>query len=74
MAERIVAVRKNGQGSIIKMKLSNGDIVDYKEAQQMALDGLLEHVDINRGKDGDMHLRSTPDSDESNNLSNMPLF
>ncbi|KGX85576.1 DUF3892 domain-containing protein [Pontibacillus litoralis] len=74
MANHIVAVRKNGQGSIIKMKLSNGQVVDYKEAQQMARDGQLAHVDLIKGKDGADHLRSEPDGDSSNNLSNLPLF
>jgi hypothetical protein len=27
-----------------------------------------------KGRDGDIHLRSIPDGDPSNNLDNMPLF
>lgn len=74
MGEKIVAVRKNNQGSIIEMKLSSGQVVGYKEAQQMARDGMLEHVNLIRGKDNEEHLRSEPDSDPTNNLANLPLF
>ncbi|UOQ44500.1 DUF3892 domain-containing protein [Halobacillus salinarum] len=74
MAERIIAVRKNGQGSIVEMKLSSGEVVDYKQAQQMAREGALDHVNLFRGKDGEEHLRSDPDGDVSNNLDNLPSF
>ncbi|ELK45102.1 DUF3892 domain-containing protein [Halobacillus sp. ACCC02827] len=74
MPERIVAVRKNGQGSIIEMQLSSGDVVDYKQAHEMARNGELEHVNLIRGKDGEDHLRSEPDGITSNNLDNLPTF
>ncbi|MYL35175.1 DUF3892 domain-containing protein [Pontibacillus yanchengensis] len=74
MADRIIAVRKNNNGSIVEMKLSSGQVVDYKQAQQMAREGQLEHVDLTRGKDGEDHLRSQPDGDPTNNLDNMPHF
>lgn len=74
MSEKVVAVRKNSKGSIVELKLSSGEVVDYKKAQQMAKSGEIEHLDVNVGKDGDEHLRSTPDGDPSNNLANLPLF
>ncbi|MBH0229792.1 DUF3892 domain-containing protein [Halobacillus yeomjeoni] len=74
MPERIVAVRKNGQGSIKEMKLSSGTVVDYKTAHEMAKNGEIEHVQLINGKDGELHLRSQPDGDPTNNLDNMPSF
>ena len=74
MAEQIVAVQKNEDGDIVKMKLSSGQVVDYKQAQQMADNGELEHVNTFKGRDGDKHLRSDADGDPSNNLDNLPKF
>ncbi|SDO47735.1 Protein of unknown function [Halobacillus aidingensis] len=74
MPERIVAVRKNGQGSIVEMQLSSGQVIDYKRAHEMARSGELEHVNLIRGKDGEDHLRSEPDGIQSNNLDNLPSF
>ncbi|WP_018932730.1 DUF3892 domain-containing protein [Gracilibacillus lacisalsi] len=74
MAEQIVAVQKNEDGDIVKMKLSSGQVVDYKQAQQMADNGEIEHVNTFKGRDGDKHLRSNADGDPSNNLDNLPQF
>ncbi|WP_019119747.1 DUF3892 domain-containing protein [Brevibacillus massiliensis] len=70
----VVAVRKNGDGDIIKLKLSDGNEVDYLVAQRLAEQGMIENVQVFKGRDGDIHLRSIPDGDPSNNLDNMPLF
>ncbi|OQM45873.1 DUF3892 domain-containing protein [Anoxybacillus sp. PDR2] len=74
MSEKVVAVRKNGDGDIVELKLSSGRIVDYKQAQVMAQNGEIEGVNTFRGKDGDWHLRSNADGDPSNNLDNLPTF
>ncbi|MFM1655224.1 DUF3892 domain-containing protein [Brevibacillus sp. B_LB10_24] len=70
----VVAVRKNGDGDIIKLKLSDGNEVDYLVAQRLAEQGMIENVQVFKGRGGDIHLRSIPDGDPSNNLDNMPLF
>lgn len=72
--DQIVAVRKNGDGDIIEMKLSSGQVVDYKQAQQMAKSGQIVNVNVFRGRDGDEHIRSNADGDPSNNLDNLPTF
>ncbi|RWZ60150.1 DUF3892 domain-containing protein [Halobacillus fulvus] len=74
MADHIVAVRKDEQGRIVEMQLSSGSVVDYKEAHNMARNGLIERVQLIRGKDGKDHLRSIPDGDPSNNLDQLPTF
>ncbi|MFC3800160.1 DUF3892 domain-containing protein [Cohnella sp. GCM10012308] len=72
--EQVVAVRKNGDGDIVELKLSSGQVVGYKEAQQMAKNDRIENVNVFRGRDGDEHLRSNPDGREDNNLDNLPGF
>jgi len=72
--EDVVAVRKNGDGDIVELKLSSGRVVDYLAAQQLAKQGVIRHVNVFRGRDGDEHLRSDADGDPSNNLDNLPSF
>lgn len=72
--EQVAAVRKNGDGDIVELKLSSGQVVDYKTAQQMAKMGQIQNVNVFRGRDGDEHLRSNPDGREDNNLDNLPTF
>jgi hypothetical protein len=73
-AEQVVAVRKNGDGDIVEMKLSSGEVVDYKTAQSMSKQGILQHTNVFKGRDGEEHLRSDADGDPSNNLDNLPTF
>ena len=72
--QRVVAVRKNADGDIVELKLSSGQVVDYKQAQQMARDGLIAGVNVFRGRDGEPHLRSDPDGRKDNNLDELPTF
>ncbi|WP_239613763.1 DUF3892 domain-containing protein [Cohnella mopanensis] len=72
--QQIVAVRKNGDGDIVEFQLSSGQVVGYKEAQQMAKNEQIENVNVFKGRDGDEHLRSDPDGREDNNLDNLPTF
>ena len=72
--EHVVAVRKNGDGDIVELKLSSGRVVDYLEAQAMAKNNQLYNVQVFRGRDGEEHLHSVPDGRKDNNLDNLPLF
>jgi hypothetical protein len=74
IAEKVVAVRKNGDGDIVELKLSSGDVVDYKRAQSMVQNGEIEGLNVFKGRDGDPHLRSNADGDPSNNLDNLDTF
>ncbi|MGC5327263.1 DUF3892 domain-containing protein [Brevibacillus sp. SYSU BS000544] len=73
-APTVVAVRKNSDGNITKLKLSNGNEVDTLVAQQLVSQGLIANVEVLEGRDGGKHLRSIPDQDSSNNLDNLPEF
>lgn len=72
--EQVIAVRKNGDGDIVELKLSSGNVVNYKQAQQMAKNGEIEHVNVFKGRDGQPHLRSDADGFKENNLDNLPSF
>ncbi|CAG7622019.1 DUF3892 domain-containing protein [Paenibacillus allorhizosphaerae] len=72
--EHVVAVRKNGEGDIVELKLSSGQVVDYQEAQQMVKNGQIANANVFKGRDGEEHLRSNPDGDPSNNFDNLPGF
>ncbi|WP_240468684.1 DUF3892 domain-containing protein [Gracilibacillus sp. YIM 98692] len=53
---------------------NTGQVVDYKQAQQMADNDEIENVNTFKVRDGDKHLRSDADGDPSNNLDNLPPF
>jgi hypothetical protein len=72
--EQVVAVRKNGDGDIIELQLSSGKVVDYKAAQLMVSNNEIQNLNLFRGRDNEMHLRSNADADPSNNLDNLPTF
>lgn len=72
--EEVVAVRKNGDGDIIELKLTSGKVVDYKTAQSMVKNNEIYNLNVFKGRDGDEHLRSNADGREDNNLDNLPLF
>ncbi|MFC5467939.1 DUF3892 domain-containing protein [Cohnella suwonensis] len=72
--QQIVAVRKNGDGDIVELQLSSGQVVGYKEAQTMAKNDQIDNVNVFKGRDGDEHLRSNPDGRTDNNLDNLPTF
>ncbi|MFC0213149.1 DUF3892 domain-containing protein [Paenibacillus chartarius] len=71
---QVTAVRKNGDGDIVELQLSNGQSVDYKTAQQMVRGGQIAGLNVFTGRDGEPHLRSNADGDPSNNLDNLPEF
>jgi hypothetical protein len=72
--QQVVAVRKNGDGDIVQLQLSNGQVVDYKQAQQIVRERQIANLNVFTGRDGEPHLRSNADGDPSNNLDNLPTF
>lgn len=71
----IVAVSKF-HDNISQVKFETGEILDIKEAIEMAEKDLINHVNTGgtRGDDPHKTLRSNPDGDPSNNLDNLPQF
>jgi hypothetical protein len=72
--QQVVAVRKNGDGDIVELQLSSGQVVSYQEAQQMAKNDQIDNVNVFKGRDGDEHLRSDADGRKDNNLDQLPTF
>lgn len=72
--EEVIAVRKNGDGDIVELKLTSGKVVDYKTAQSMVKNNEIQNLNVFRGRDNEEHLRSNPDGREDNNLDNLPTF
>ncbi|WP_284239199.1 DUF3892 domain-containing protein [Paenibacillus glycanilyticus] len=72
--EEVVAVRKNGDGSIVELQLTSGRVVDYKTAQSMVKNNEIAGLNVFRGRDHEEHLRSDPDGRTDNNLDNLPTF
>ncbi len=68
----IVAQMKSG-GDVSGYQLSNGQVVDMQQAISMTKQGQIKGVGVatNQGKE---YLRSLPDSDPANNLSNLPTI
>lgn len=73
MPEKIVAVRKNGDGDIMAIKTETGRELDYPQAISEAKSGNLAHVDVYE-RYGREILRSEPDGIKENNLDNLPQF
>jgi len=71
--EKIVAVRKNGEGDLIAFKTESGRELDYLEALTEAKSGKLAHVDVFHKYGRDI-LRSEPDGISENNLDELPEF
>ncbi|KIL34261.1 hypothetical protein SD71_21130 [Cohnella kolymensis] len=61
-------------GAIAAVQLQNGSVVDIATAIGMAEAGLIEDVNTGRNREGQKTLRSYPDGEQSNNLSNLPRF
>lgn len=72
--DRITAIKSSSSGEIEAYELSSGRIITKEEAIGLARDGKIEGVQVLESKNGEEYLRSRPDDDESNNLSELPKF
>lgn len=70
-AKEIVKFIKQ-DNEVVGYVLSSGEKVSVKEAIKLAKEGMLEHVGVSVSRGGNEYIRSLPDDDESNNLSNLP--
>ncbi len=66
----IIAQIKNA-GDVTGYKLSNGQTVDMQTAVTMTKNGQIKGVGVATNQ-GSEYLRSLPDRNEANNLSNLP--
>lgn len=71
---KIVKVKKNSTGDITDVMFENGDIHSIDDAVNMAIDHLIEGVNVGTSKNGKRYLRSNPNGTEDDNLDNLPQF
>jgi hypothetical protein len=74
MNRRIIKIRKDSEGDITDVMLSNGDICPLNHAISLAREGALEGVQVSRGKDGGLFMRVETSDMGGQNLSNLPSF
>ncbi|WP_326513584.1 DUF3892 domain-containing protein [Clostridium intestinale] len=72
--DKITAIKSGSSGEIEAYELSSGKIITKEEAVGLARDGKIDGVQVLESKNGEEYLRSRPDDDESNNLSELPKF
>lgn len=71
-AQQIVGVTKS-KGKISGYKLSSGNIISKDEGISLARQGGIKGVGISSRK-GNEYLKSIPDGNDNNNLSNLPTI
>lgn len=72
--DRITAIKSSSNGEIEAYELSSGRIITKEEAIGLARNGKIDGVQVLESRKGEEYLRSKPDDDESNNLSELPKF
>jgi hypothetical protein len=71
---KIVAVKKDDNGTIEQYKLDNNQVVNVNEAIEMVKQNQIENCNVFTTKSGSEAIRSNRDEDKSNNLDNLPSF
>lgn len=71
---RITKVQEDDNYDIKAVMLDDGSTHGIEEAISMAKSNQIEGVNVGKDKLGRDTLRSNPDDDTSNNLSNLPRF
>lgn len=70
----IIAVRKDGSGTILEYQLEDGSTISHEEAVSLVEAGELDGYNVATAKNGLKSIRSNPDGDPSNNLDSLPSF
>lgn len=71
---RIVKVRKNKSGEVKDVMLENGNVFPMNHAILLAKDGVLEGVNVVRGKNGGEYLKPEIGAISGDNLNDLPTF
>lgn len=72
--QKIIKVKKNAEGDIVKVMLNDNSIYSLNEAINFTKNELLEGVNVGKSKNGREFLRSNPNGKKDDNLDNLPLF
>lgn len=71
---KIVAVKKDENGTIEQYKLDDNQVVNVNEAINMVKQNQIENCNVFTTRNGSEAIRSNRDEDKSNNLDNLPTF
>ena len=71
---KIIKVKKNKDGDITDVMLTDGNVYAINDAIIMAKDHLIENVNVGRAKNGREYLRTNPNDLSHDNLDNLPSF
>lgn len=71
---KVIAVHKNYDGNLESFKLDDGRVLSFDECRVAINNGELPDLICTYGKSDAIIIRSQPDNDPSNNLSNLPEF
>lgn len=71
---KIVKVRKDGEGVITSVMMQDGTVKPIEEAIEMAKRDEIGGVNVGRSKSGSEFLRADPDGSIENNLDQLPTF
>jgi hypothetical protein len=72
--KKIISAVRYSDGGISAVKFQDGSVADIAQAIAMAEADIIEDVNTGKNREGQKTLRSYPDGDPSNNLSNLPRF
>ena len=71
---KIVAVKKDENGTIEQYKLDNNQVVNVNEAIDMVKQNQIENCNVFTTRNVSEAIRSNRDEDKSNNIDNLPTF
>lgn len=71
---KVVAVKKDSNGTIQQYKLDDGRVIGQEEAINMAKSNELDDYNVGTTRNGSHYIRNNADGDESNNLDSLSEF
>ncbi|WP_242972975.1 DUF3892 domain-containing protein [Anaeromicrobium sediminis] len=70
----IIKVRKDSNGNITDVMLSDGSECTMDQAISMAKEGLIDGVHVTKPREGKEHLRTNRNATDGDNLDSLALF
>ena len=71
---KVIKVKKDSEGDITDVMLTNGEVYPITDAITMVKDNLIEGVNVGKAKNGREFLRSNPNGIKEDNLDNIQTF
>lgn len=72
--KKIIKVKKNSEGDIVSVIMTDGNTYSIEQAIEMVKDYQVDGVNVAKSKSGREYLRSNPNGEEGDNLDNLPTF